>query len=134
MMQRSVIEQAIADFGSICMIGLARDGSDAKAVRMVIRPGGEGAINPRSSLRRFVDVSAQRPGAISLSGNARADASADASGAVSASLPRLSSGSSLTSPADILAHARDYGGQCRRYARQAAGWQDTHDAWKRTRR
>lgn len=36
----------------------------------------------------------------------------------------------LTSPADILAHARDLGQQYRRLYRQVNGWIDTHEAWQ----
>lgn len=39
-------------------------------------------------------------------------------------------GQSLTSPADILAHARDYGTQCQRLKRQVLGWQETYHTWE----
>ena len=45
-------------------------------------------------------------------------------------VPRLSPGKSLTSPADILAHARDYGQWCRRNTSQLNGWIDLSEGWE----
>ena len=65
-----------------------------------------------------------------LPGNAGAGLAAGPGRGVPRAVPRVSSRSPLTDPADVLAHARDYGAQCRRYAQQVQGWQETDRAWK----
>lgn len=54
--------------------------------------------------------------------------SSGAGGTVSGSVSGVLYGSALTTPADMLAFARDYGGMCQRYARQVSGWQARHAA------
>lgn len=68
----------------------------------------------------------------SSAGSQKAD-SAGAQGPARSSagtVPRLPQGQSLTSPADILAHARDYGNWCRRNTAQLNGWINLSEGWE----
>lgn len=62
-------------------------------------------------------------------GNAGPGVSPAAGGTVPGAVSGVSQGQPLSGPDDILAHARDYGGLCRRYARQVEGWQETYSGW-----
>lgn len=71
-------------------------------------------------------------GDIAMPGYAGIPLIAGKDGTASGAVSGVSRGQSLTvlvSPADILAHARDYGAMCQRYARQVNGWQETYDSW-----
>ena len=68
-------------------------------------------------------------GSVSVSGYAGIPLVAGKAGTVSGAVSGVSHGQSLVTPADILAHARDYGAMCQRLSRQVNGWQETYDSW-----